>query len=186
MRNTHLKTYLDLAEYTYSEEEYDYQLPLTRKLEVSVPEKIDQHIIDEIILWKINRYAQVDAALLELLNAIDPMATSLEDVPYTPVLKRLLKTKGIRLPVASTILRFRNPHIFQIIDQRAYRFVYGEELKISATISEKAIDKQIDFYTEYLQKLRSVASAIGWRFEDLDRVLYIRDKQYNDSLKIKT
>lgn len=186
MATTNLKTYLDIEEYDYSEEEYDYQLALTKKLETTVPQKIDQSIIDEIILWKVNRYAQVDDDLLQLLNNINPNVTLLEDVHYLPVLKLLLKTKGIRLPVASTILRFRNPHVFQIIDQRAYRFVYGKELKLSTTTSEKAINAQITLYTEYLKKLREVAQETGWRFEDLDRVLYIRDQQYNDAISIKS
>lgn len=186
MNNTPLKTYRDLLERQYSEEEYNYQLALTKKLETTVPQKIDQSTIDEIILWKVNRYAQVDDDLLQLLNNISPDAVKLEDVHYSPVLKLLLKTKGIRLPVASTILRFRNPHVFQIIDQRAYRFVYGKDLKLSTTNSEKAIDAQITLYSEYLNKLREVVQETGWRFEDLDRVLYIRDQQYNDAINIKT
>lgn len=41
------------------------------------------------------------------------------------ILRKLLMTPGIRLPMASTILRFKNPNVYQIIDQRAYRFLTG-------------------------------------------------------------
>ena len=41
-------------------------------------------------------------------------------------LENVLECKGIDLAMASTILRFRNPNVFQIIDKRAYRAVYGK------------------------------------------------------------
>ena len=47
------------------------------------------------------------------------------------ILTSLLKTKGVQLAMASTILRFRNPNIFQIIDQRVYRVINRDPLKLS-------------------------------------------------------
>lgn len=47
------------------------------------------------------------------------------------ILTSLLKTKGVQLAMASTILGFRNPNIFQIIDQRVYRVINRDPLKLS-------------------------------------------------------
>ncbi len=57
--------------------------------------------------------------------------------------------------MASAILRFKNPNIYQIIDQRANRLLYSKELKIPHNIL-----KQIDLYVDYLTKLRKVCINI--------------------------
>ena len=90
--------------------------------------------------------------------------------------------------MASTILRFRNPNIFQIIDQRAYRVIKGDPLKLSQikeTSRETTINKQIDVYIEYLEEIREKCKKLDVDFDDADRVLYIIDKNINKSVKIK-
>ena len=89
--------------------------------------------------------------------------------------------KGVRLAMASTILRFKNPTIYQIIDQRVYRFIYGEELKYSLT----DIDQQIKIYLDYLDKLRFVCAKHNVEFDNADRVFYSMDKTHNHDIKLR-
>ena len=96
------------------------------------------------------------------------------------LLAKLLKTKGIRLAMASTILRFKNPTWFQIIDQRAYRFLMRKELKVSTIV-----EKQIEIYLEYLDNLRRICEEKNIDFSKSDRILYALDQEYNHNLKIK-
>jgi len=82
--------------------------------------------------------------------------------------------------MASTILRFKNPDIYQIIDQRVYRFIYGRELKLNSNI-----DEQIQVYIDYLEKLKEVCEKHKIEFAKADRVLYTMDKEYNADIPIK-
>ena len=85
-----------------------------------------------------------------------------------------------QLAMASTILRFRNKFIYQIIDQRVYRIIYPEQtLKISSYPSETNIDRQIDLYFEYLKDLHSVCDTLNIPFEESDRILFMADKRVN-------
>ena len=86
--------------------------------------------INEIILWKVNRYAAIDTETLKLINQIKKEDTQLNTELTCAILLRLLGKyqKGVRLAMASTILRFKNPKVYQIIDQRVYRFIYKEQI----------------------------------------------------------
>ena len=97
------------------------------------------------------------------------------------ILERLLEKhqKGIQLAMASTILRFKNPSIYQIIDQRVYRFIYGKPLKYPNTI-----DEQINLYLKYLNDLREKCKD-NIPFEESDRILYSADKKFNPDIPIK-
>ena len=48
---------------------YSYQTELTSKLD-NLNNDFDQDIINEIVLWKVNRFASVDIETLNLLNQI--------------------------------------------------------------------------------------------------------------------
>lgn len=182
----HIKTFKDIDRFEYDPKEFAYQEWLTEELERKVPQQINQDIINEIVLWKVNRYVRLEPDTIDLLNAIDPKARAFEDVPIYAVLRKLLNTDGVRLPMASTILRFRNPYLFQIIDQRAYRAVYGEVLPATYTAKNhgKSVDERIDFYLDYLRRLREIADEKGWKFEDLDRILYLFDRKHNNTRSI--
>ncbi len=159
--------------------EYDYQDNLTEKLD-KISGNFDQTIIDQIVLWKVNRYAELDNKTLTLLNKINKTDTVI-DLQFTvELLKNLLNTNGIRLPMASTILRFKNPNIYQIIDQRAFRLINKKELKIPHNQSE-----QIKLYLNYLSTLRDVCNQEGFDFSNADRVLYWADKNINQDKKIR-
>lgn len=165
---------IQLTEYNY-----DYQSELTSKLD-TLSGDFNQSIINEIILWKINRYAKIDDEALFYLNKINNNDRKINVSLTRKVLEKLLLTKGIRLPIASSILRFKNPSLYQIIDQRAYRLINDDELKLPSSI-----ENQIDLYLAYLSKLRDVCKNKNIPFKDADRVLYEIDKKVNKKIKLK-
>jgi hypothetical protein len=122
-----------IFEITPTENDFDistfkYQLELTKKLD-SLNSDFNQEILNEIILWKVNRYAKFDLEIINLLNKVNPKDENLNQSLTTDILLNLLtkSQKGVRLAMAITILRFRNSKIYQIIDQRVYRSIYGKE-----------------------------------------------------------
>ena len=159
---------------------YKYQLELTSKLD-GLDDDFNQEIINEIVLWKVNRYSFLDDETFSVLNKINKVDLVLDIELTTEILTKFLNTKGIQLPMASTILRFKNPNIYQIIDQRVYRFIYGIEMPKYFS----SIEKQIDFYIEYLQKLKQVCIEKGIDFNLSDRIIYELDKLHNKEIKIK-
>ncbi len=160
---------------------YNYQSDLTSKLD-KLDTDFSQDIINEIVLWKVNRYAAVDNETLNLINQIKKEDTQINPELTGAILLRLLskEQKGFRLAMASTVLRFRNPKIYQIIDQRVFRFLYGKELKYPVT----NINEQITIYLDYLQKLQDVCAEHSVKFETADRVFYTMDKVYNPDDKL--
>lgn len=58
--------------------------------------------------------------------------------------------------MASTLLRFRNPQTFQIIDRHAYQGLYGEDYPLYST---SRLDKKIDMYFNYLDDLVALSKA---------------------------
>lgn len=81
--------------------------------------------------------------------------------------------------MASTLLRFRSPSAFQIIDRHAYRAVYGSKFPIYPSMPRK---KQIRIYFEYLDELITLCGQKKIKFETIDRVLYQFDKDTNGVL----
>lgn len=173
-----MKTIFDI-DFNSEEIEFDYQSKLTRRLDIHSGD-FDQSIINEIVLWKINRYAELNEPALDLLNQINKRSKKINIELTKKVLEALLNTKGIKLPIASTILRFKNPKLYQIIDQRAYRFIYKKELKIPNKTAG-----QIDLYLDYLSKLREVCTDYNIPFHHSDRILYSLDKKHNKNDKLK-
>ena len=54
---------------------YSYQTELTAKLD-NLDTNFDQKIINEIVLWKVNRYANIENETLELINRIKKSDTA--------------------------------------------------------------------------------------------------------------
>jgi thermostable 8-oxoguanine DNA glycosylase len=160
---------------------YSYQNELTAKLD-RLDTDFDQETINEIVLWKVNRYAAIDIDTLRLINQIKRNDTQLNPELTGAILLRLLgkEQKGVRLAMASTILRFKNPTLYQIIDQRVFRFLYGKELKYSET----DINEQINLYLDYLQKLKNICNEHNVDFKIADRIFYAMDKAHNPSEKL--
>ncbi|SFB86234.1 hypothetical protein [Kaistella jeonii] len=80
--------------------------------------------------------------------------------------------------MASTILRFKNPSVYQIIDQRVYRFIYGQNLPLYFSNAQKQIEL-------YLDKLKGVCEKKNIDFTLSDRILYQMDKHHNKGEKIR-
>ncbi|MEB2776989.1 hypothetical protein SYJ56_16855 [Algoriphagus sp. D3-2-R+10] len=157
---------------------------MTLKLD-KVATLFDQNIINEIVLWKINRYAHIDNDTLNLINDININSHELDINLTQKILKSLLKTKGIQLPMASTILRFKNKNIYQIIDQRVYRIIYKEKkLKLKTHSNDKNVNDQIELYFQYLKDLKDICDKHKIPFDKSDRILFMADKRINKDLKL--
>jgi hypothetical protein len=166
-----------------SDNEFNYQKDLTNRLD-KIDKPFDQALINEIVLWKLNRFAEVDVDILNAINDIDTHTKVLDLNKTRNILFMLLKKKGIKLPIASSILRFRNKNIYQIIDQRVYRILYKEEnLKLRKN-SEEDLKQQIELYLKYLTDLRFVCEKLTIPFCDSDRILYMADKRINKGIPL--
>lgn len=165
--------------------DYNYQLNLTEKLD-AYHSDFDQNTLNEIVLWKVNRYAKFSKEIISVLNSIRKDDTVIDEEKTCNLLMLLLNTKGVQLAMASTILRFKNPKIYQIIDQRVYRILNPEnELKIATYTSQKNIEFQIKLYLKYLVDLRKVCGDLNIPFEQADRILYNADRRINKEYKLK-
>lgn len=160
-------------------ENYLYQKELTDRLEGFTGD-FTQELINEIVLWKVSRYVEIPEETKNLLNKINKEERSLDEHHAKDILRSMLSVKGVRLPMASTILRFKNPHIYQIIDQRAYRLLKGKDLKTYFP----NVDVQITYYLDYLKELRRQCDLKNIPFEKADMILYQLDKEYNRKYKI--
>lgn len=180
-----IKTYLSSANLEYNKKDYAFQLELTTILDGKCNAKFSQDTINEIVLWKTNRYANLSSNALDHINSI-PNTKDPHDPKITEeILDVLLNEPGVRLPMASTILRFKNPHCYQIIDQRAYRFAGFSEVPLTTTKSKVNIVRNIKTYIEYLDKLREISIKLKIDFQCLDRLFYIKDKLENSNFPIK-
>jgi len=162
--------------------EYDFHTELTTELD-AIHGTFDRNVVNTIALWKLSRYPYVKDEVIDKLNAIA------EDEEYDPkhreLLSMLLDCTGVQLPMASTFLRFRNPSLFQIIDQHVYRLLTGEELILPACNSQKNKQRTCDLYFDYLSKLKSKCKELGIPFEKADRILYRADKRINKDVKLR-
>ena len=159
-----------------AENKYRYQKDLTNQLD-SYHESFTELHFFKIVLWKLNRYPEIASDTIEILNKLK---ISYTEEAAKECLVHLLKIKGCDLPMASTLLRFLMPQKFQIIDQRAYRILYGEELKYSSLMNKK-----IEVYFNYLVRLREEADRFNIPFEKSDRLLYSLDKMFNKDVPLK-
>ena len=171
---------IEVTEKDLSLENYLYQKELTDKLEGYTGD-FTQEIINEIVLWKVSRYVEMPEETKNLLNKITKNVKTFEEDQMKDILRSMLSVKGIRLPMASTILRFKNPHIYQIIDQRAYRLLIGDDLQTKF----RNVEEQITYYFDYLIQLKRQCDLKNIPFEKADMILYQLDKEYNRKYKIK-
>lgn len=172
-------------------ENFVYQKELTERLD-ELNGDFNQEVLNEIVLWKVNRYVSFDNEIIYQLNTNIPSIKDINDLKNREltgsILTLLLKTKGIQLAMASTILRFKNPKVFQIIDQRVYRVLYGKPIQltqINESSRDATIQKQIEIYVEYLIKLREKSDNHNIPFAIADRVLYNFDKRINKQVNIR-
>ena len=181
-----LKTVKDLKASIDREHKYKNTEKFMEKLDIKSKKSkyFNQAMINQIVLFKVNRYAEIPSNVLDILNEINPKARTINKKLSRIVLHKLLMQKGVRLAMASTILRFKNPNIYQMIDQRVYRLIYGKKLKLSSSKSEKQHNIQIDLYFDYLDKLKHLCKQNGYKFSDSDRTFFHADKKYNKDFKL--
>lgn len=168
----------DLKETDLNIDNFSYQLDLTKKLD-ALSGDFDQDIINEIVLWKVSRYARLSEVTIELLNKIEMQSHEIDMELTRSILNALLNSKGIGLPIASTILRFKNPEVYQIIDQRVYRFLYGHTVKYPRKQNEIST-----LYINYLRDLKTKCNEHSIPFRCADRILYLADKRLNKGIPL--
>ena len=158
---------------------YDYPQPeLTEYLDNIKNSDFDQALLNEIVLWKVNRYVKIADNLLNEINFLKELSNG-EHRKGGILLEKILDLKGVDLAMASTILRFRNPEVFQIIDRHAYRAIYGEKYPLNRSTNVK---KKIDVYFKYLERLIELCKVKNLEFCTIDRLLYQFDKETNGKL----
>lgn len=157
---------------------YKYQPVLMPHLDNLPDEPFSQETVNEIVLWKVNRYVRLPQDARNSVYALRTLRP-MEHRHGEQVLETLLRCKGVDLPVASTFLRFQNPDVFQIIDRHAYRAVFGKPYPL---YSAKRSGTKVSTYFKYLDTLHDLAASSGVEFRDLDRILYEFDKKVNGTL----
>jgi thermostable 8-oxoguanine DNA glycosylase len=175
MIHTAQKCRRGLAQYL---KRYKHQPDLTARLDSLADAPFSEETINEIVLWKINRYAQVPKGVRNSLHALRRLSSK-EHTKAEPVLLSLLRCDGVDLAMASTFLRFQNAEVFQIIDRHAYRAAFGKPYALHSSTPAKT---KISTYFMYLDVLHLLAASSGEAFRDLDRILYIFDKERNGPL----
>lgn len=156
--------------------EYTYQPALTRKLDALDPSDLDTATFYEIVLWKLNRFPHLEDGLLDSLREVAKLKPR-EHQQAAPQLRSLLQCPGIALPMASTVLRFLRPDVFQIIDDRVYRIVHPGRAKYPTKppkLSEAYLATSASIYFDYLDALHAQACET-LPFSEADRILYQLD-----------
>lgn len=126
-----------------------------------------------ITLWKLNRYPRLTPVTIRQLNDLKRRYSKRK---AEECLRALLNTHGVGLAMSSTYLRFLLPQRFAIIDQRAYRVLYGKAMP-----TKHRIDDLTTLYFTYLQDLKEKSLAKGIPFHLADRILYDIDRRVNKS-----
>ena len=181
-KESEIQTIQSKADLLAEDFEYSFNPQLTDYLD-AITDDFDQDIVNTIALWKVNRYPYLDEAVLKRLNGIASDREYKEE--HKELLRSLLCYRGVQLPMASTFMRFRNPILFQIIDQRVFRLLTGYELHLPAGTTVSAVERTCAMYFDYLQRLRQKSSELGIRFEKADRILYNADKRINGDKKLR-
>jgi len=159
-------------------DDYDYQPNLTNYLDSLEDLEITQPLLNEIVLWKLNRYVVLSETNSLHIDKLKHLKSG-EHRKGRVSLDSLLDAHGIDLAMASTIMRFRNPAVFQIIDRHAYRAIYGEKYPLYPSSSN---NRKISVYWDYLDKLIELSRTRHLDFKTLDRLLYVFDKETNGKL----
>ncbi|WP_457977335.1 hypothetical protein L0Y47_15055 [Ectopseudomonas composti] len=74
-------------------EEYNYQSELTTKLDMLKPEDLDLKTFYEIVLWKLNRFPNIQSDLLDELKGAGTLKAK-EHRQAEELLQKLLTTRG--------------------------------------------------------------------------------------------
>lgn len=138
----------------------------------------NRDIINEIVLWKMNRRPFVTEELIDAILALKEIKTPIQamESEKTPkVVEKLLQTKGMQLPMASTVLHFYYPDVFPIIDQRAYRELYTVDYPKSMTQISRLTNLYLQYIEDCWKYQQEKCPEIA--FSQIDKVLYQLDKE---------
>ena len=156
--------------------DYNYLPEQTSELDNMDINLFDREKLYEIILWKLNRFPEISNELIDKLKKLSELNKG-EHRQAKKTIEELLKSKGVALPMASTILRFMNPSVFQIIDDRVFRILFPEKKKYSpkpSKVTNGYLENTINLYYEYIEKLHAL-SSFKLPFEQADRIIYQLD-----------
>lgn len=143
-------------------------------------------IINSIVLWKINRQVKLDKDLIIKINKLPCDRVELVDeyeFEIREILLSLLKTKGIKIAMASTILKMFKPLAFPIIDQRAYRVIYGKDFPVY--YGESSYNKYVDLYIQYIKEcsIFQKTNCPDIPFNKIDELLYQIDIENGNKIR---
>lgn len=144
----------------------------------------NKDIINEIVLWKMARRPQVDEAVIDAIYALKDIESPLEASRCemtVKVVQLLLFSRGIQLPVASTILHFYYPDVYPIIDQRAYRELYTKEYPKNITKAETLVKIYTRYIVDCYRYQQEMCPEIP--YSKIDKVLYQLDKEKGYKVK---
>lgn len=161
--------------YDYNEHclnyEFNYNIEERKEIKDSIKNKdISINDIRKIALWKYDRIINIEEEVLVKLNKIlqkKDITVNCEEVK--DIIEALIESKGVGMPLASTILKFLRPDVFPIIDIRAYRALFDKK-KNKFTYSE---------YMKYCDKIYELREMTGIDLSEIDEQLYEFDKKYN-------
>ena len=141
-------------------------------------------IINEIVLWKMNRRPHIENKVIDMIHSVSDFTSPLEAVKSIrteDVLVELLNSKGLKLPMASTVLHFFYPEIYPIIDQRAYRELYNEDYPKTVV----SVGNLVGIYKKYIEDcyLYQQEKCPELSFSKIDKVLYQLDKDRGNKVK---
>jgi len=168
-------------------DEYNYHPELTDELDQLDVESFNHEMLYKIVLWKVSRFPYITDELVNELKGIKQIAPK-KHQEAGDILGKLLKTRGIALPMASTIFRFINPNAFQIIDTRTYRVLFPGKVKHPSKpqkITDGYINRSKEIYFRYLDRIHEVCSD-KLPFDKADRILYQLDIKLGNKISKKT
>ena len=136
-------------------------------------------LLFEIVLWKLNRSVEItEEDLKYLLEASGWESLDNNEENAKKLLKTLLSRKGIKLPMASTILHFFNDRLFPIIDKRACYQLHKEDYEGYENFNLQSTNTEtlIDLYFRYIKDCKTYVENINKeekiKFSDIDKYLY--------------
>lgn len=145
----------------------------------------NQDILNEIMLWKTNRIITVSDEIIKTIIGWEfqyPLEAARNEGVHD-IFQELLGAKGVQAPLASTILKMYHPHLFPIIDQRAYREIYNKEFP--KFYSKDAYSRYADMYVKYVIDCYyyQQEKCPDIKFCDLDKLLYQLDIEKGNKVK---
>lgn len=164
----------------YKDDVYDFTFNLEDKFKNK--KNITESDIHEIMLWKLSRFPNYNKKPIgkEITDIFDELKkyksiNNENKESCKEKIETLLKVKGFRLPMISTILFFINPDVFQIIDKRANRIAMGN----SNDYSKNFKNDSVDYYLKYLEKLHELEEE---NFSESGQIFYQLDKELGFTL----